>query len=577
LLIQLNTHFSEVGKVNPFVTKYKVYAISSDTIANKFLFNHDVVDKMKTTLMSSPIVTAFINNDDGSLLGGHADDIIKVKGRLQRTPETTVVGYVLDSEPYFEEYNGKEWLVCEANIWDNRFPGLKNMSKRDIWQSLELNLDTQQEGDIKKVTSAMVTALCILENVKPAFTGSTFEKFSIDDYQSEIDSLKQELQTNDNSIPLKGGENEDMYGLTAHQLRGRLQTALSVFKYITGECENNKYYIDDFSASLVFVEDYEEGGYYSIAYQLIEGKCVLDMLTKIPVEEGYTPITFSKHNKNSLYKDTFSEGSKKMKDFKALYSSTKASQSKFAFDDSIDPESDESQITILLDMETNCLYIMDDCGCVTKIPFMTIDDDDDTFALKEDAKETLPSGKEMMSKMSQMFAVEKEKVTTEMSAKLSAKEAEMSEALLSKDAELSAKDSEIGKSFASITSMESAMAETATVMAERDAKIAELSEQLKGKETAEKMSQVEEFLNGKEFSVFSAEEKQTFKDKSNEMSLDEFKDMTYSVFGKKVKDKIDFSTNTQKFSFMHVDTKQPDTKEEKDVYADIREKNNNNK
>jgi len=117
-------------------------------------------------------------------------------------------------------------------------------------------------------------------------------------------------------------------------------------------------------------------------------------------------------------------------------------------------------------------------------------------------------------------------------------------------------------------------------MAEKEVQIVELSKQLKGKEVAEKMSQVDEFLNKKEFSVFSAEEKQEFKDKSNDISMEDLENMTYSAFGKKVKDKINFSNNTDgstNFSLMYVDitNRQTQTSDAKDVYAEIREKNNN--
>lgn len=281
------------------------------------------------------------------------------------------------------------------------------------------------------------------------------------------------------------------------------------------------------------------------------------------------------YKKLGLPTDTFSERSETMKDFKALYSQMKASQSSFAFDDSMD-DSDSEQMTILIDSDAGCLYIMDGDGGVTKIPFVTTDNDDDTFAIKEDQKETMPNGKEMMSKMSQMFATEKEKVVTEMSAQLSAKDSEMSTQKTKMDEELMSKESDLGKSFASISSLETAMAESATVMAQKEAQIEELSKQLKGKETAEKMSQVDEVMNRKEFSVFSIEEKQTFKDKSVDMPLDKFEEMLYSTFGKKVKDNIDFSSETKKFSFMFVDNKPHiSSQEDKDVYAEIREKNNN--
>lgn len=656
MLINFSSQLIKDKKVNPLVTRYKCFIASADTVANTYYFNKQVLENMKSTVVSSPVVAGFIDNEDGSLLGGHEHDLTKTEIGYKRTPSPIAVGYVLDIEPWWEEHDGKSFLTCFVHIWDYKYPGLANISERSIFQSMEIELESELDGQIRNVKNAMLTALCILENVQPAFAGSGFEKFSFQDYKQEVEQLKQEFEKFS-----QGGENENMfYGLTSDQLRRRIKIALSAFSYTctSGEYEYNKYYLDDFSDNLAFVKDEEDDQFYSISYQFIEGKVVLDISSKTLVEEGYKPITFSEHKKieTFLQKDEYGTGEKiefdltkesasndswgnvnkttlrnqiakssnwqsakskcyivsegdnasdwkypvcqikdnklvyningvqaswsmlaketnesyyssaktelkkiykklglstdsfsrkgdkkKMADYKAMYKQMKDEQSAFALDDS-------DGIIVLIDEESQCIYVIDD-NQVSKIPFDT--DDADEFSVQEDKAE-MCDGKEVMSRMSKMTKGEKEKMSAKMSEK----------------------DAEIGKAFASTTSLEAAMAESKKAIVEKEEEIKKLSEQLKEKETEQKKMKAEEIMSKKEFSVFSKEEKEELMKDIETMSVEAFENKIYSVFGKKVKDNIDFSSDTNKFSFMYTGNPSvPNDKESSDIYAEIRKKN----
>lgn len=766
-IININIKFANGEKVNPLVSKYKCYIASADTIANTYYFDKEVLNNMKNTVISSPVLAGFIDNDDGSLLGGHEDDISRTEKGLRRTPKPIAVGYVLDIEPWWENYDGKEWLTCYVHIWDYKYSGLQNLSERKIFQSMEVQLEDIKESKYRKVTNAILTGLCILENVNPAFNGSTFEKinFSKYDFKGDIDKLKEEFNTfgkyenldftipeevkkqakkglelrkkynrggtsvglatarylisnktaspekvrhiskyfprhegdnldengrngkelsngyiawnlwgsdagrkwsnnlvnkmneadeEDKNFISKGGENV-FYGLTSNQLRRRLESCLSQYKYEQGEYEYNKYWMDDFNDFGIFVHDNEDGNCYSMNYKMENNICCVDIDSKIPVETGYKPISFAEKIETFLNKDEYgtdekldvdltkesasnedwgsinktqlrnkiakasnwktlknkcyliSEGEnasdwkypicqikdnklvyningvqtawtmlakennesyftsvkteikkiykklglnmnsfserigEKMTDYKAMYSKMKAEKSNFMLAD--------SESFALMDGEFCCIYAITEDGII-KIPFEVAENDENTFSLKEDITENMSDSKELMCKMSKLIKGEKEKSTM--------------------------KDVEMGKVLANMASMESKIKDSDSLIEEKDKKIADLENKIKEKDDQEKMSKVNEMLSKKEFSVFTQEEKEEFSKQAQLLALGEFENLLYSTFGKKIKDNIDFSSETQKFSYMYVPITENKSSfnESKDIYDEIREKNN---
>ena len=380
--IAFNVELQNLEDINPYnISRFKVYIAYPDDPANKFIFSREILLGMNNSIKGCPVL-AYYSKDDNKFLG-HEDDLVATGRGYKRTPTLLPIGFCdYLSEPQFEEHKGKQFLTAITYLWSKRFPEIKTASVTN--QSMEVQVDYNTDVDgMKVVTKAVITGLALI-GITPGFKDSEFVKCSKEDFTQDVEAFKQQLnqfKQSDNKI---------------HRNK----------KY-------NKYTVHKQGEAIAMSIDNELGKSPPIKINdnMVDHSSLIDEGSNIVPKK---------------------EGSKKMKDFKALYSAMKTNGSAFSFDDSIDSDSD--QMTILIDSEAGCMYIMDDCGCVTKIPFMTTDDDNDTFALKEDEKETMPNPKEMMGKMSQMFAVEKEKVTAEMSAQLSAKEVEMSEALLSKDA-----------------------------------------------------------------------------------------------------------------------------------------------
>lgn len=195
--IKLSINIEPLNKINPLISRFKCNVAAVDVKANTYLFHKDILEKIIPTLKGSPILTYYSEIDDK--FAGHEGDyyISEKKRRMVQTPELYGIGFVdYVTEPFFETIKNEEWLTCICYLWDGRYSFLQNLSERkDIWQSMEIAVDYDELSDgTKVVTDAALLGLALI-GIDPAFTGSTFEKFSNNNVQSQLDSLKQEYES----------------------------------------------------------------------------------------------------------------------------------------------------------------------------------------------------------------------------------------------------------------------------------------------------------------------------------------------------------------------------------------------
>lgn len=197
-IINFNLELNDLSKINPLVSRYKIFIAYADEPANNYIFSKDVLNSMSETIKGCPVVAGFMNNKDGSVLGGHEDDLaIDENNRVKPTPAPIPVGFAAyDIEPWWEEYKGKNYLTTFIYIWDGRYPELENLSEREIFHSMEVAVEENLQGKFKIVNEAYALGLCLLENVEPAFKNSHIEKFSYTENNIilEVDNLKHEFE-----------------------------------------------------------------------------------------------------------------------------------------------------------------------------------------------------------------------------------------------------------------------------------------------------------------------------------------------------------------------------------------------
>lgn len=137
---------------------------------------------------------------------------------------------------------------------------------------------------------------------------------------------------------------------------------------------------------------------------------------------------------------------------------------------------------------------------------------------------------------------------------------------------LTASQAEIGKKFAEVTSLETALADEKKSNEDRQKEIDNLTAQLKAKESDEKLNAAKALMSKKEFSVFNEDEKKELLKLSSDKTSEEFETIAYAKLGKFAGTNLEFNAQDGKFSYMYVpDKKKPSDKDlEDDVYTKVK-------
>lgn len=337
VIINFQSEILNLESINPLISRYKLFIAYPSEPAKGYIFSKEVLSKLSNSIRGCPVVAGFMNNKDGSLLGGHESDLaLNENNQVIRTPAPIPIGFADYSvDCWFEEYKGRQYLTTYIYIWDGRFPELSNLSERNIYQSMEVIVDDEKDGQYKIVKEAYALGLCLLENVNPAFENSTIQKFTFSNIDNEISLLKQEYEqiinqqnqqekiitqqdnfseeniiNNETSIEIDNSsesfniknfnkegdevikEAVEKFSLNSDQIREILKNGLSEFKYNCGDYECSKYYVDCYDAEYVYVWDNEDDKTYRMTYDIAEMVATINIESKEEVIRGnYVPVS----------------------------------------------------------------------------------------------------------------------------------------------------------------------------------------------------------------------------------------------------------------------------------------------
>jgi hypothetical protein len=237
--------FTSIEQINPLLTRCSCNICSPDLLGNGYQFSKEVLTNMIPTVMGSPIVTYYSEADDKFM--GHEDDYVMLQSKgYTQTPEPYAVGFVdYITKPQFKTIEDKLWLCCDVLLWSGRYPYLENIGERDdVYQSMEVGVNCEEEQGIKVVKDAMCVGLCLI-GIEPAFEGSGFmtksiTQFSSNTFKTEIEEMKKEYEqfinkyaNLDFKISKKTKDNAQK-GLDLYKEfnRGGTAVALSTAKYL---------------------------------------------------------------------------------------------------------------------------------------------------------------------------------------------------------------------------------------------------------------------------------------------------------------------------------------------------------
>jgi len=350
-IINFTSKFSELEVINPLITKYRINICQADIPANNYIFSKSVIEGMANTICGSGVYAYYFDKLDQ--LGGHSDDIVKTPYGYVRTPETVAYGFAdIHKMPYWMEIDGENWYCADVYIWTGINPGIENILNNGVvWQSMQVAVDEEQQGQYKVVKDAVFLGFCLLQGIDPAYTGSTIAKFSFEDLGSKIDlltseinQLKQEYKqfsnqnknqtdlqvnnelesvqlsnnenntetnelntlnintsnnieefSNNNKQEKEEGENVEKekieFSLNSDQIREIFNIALSEYKYIDGIYESRRYYVETYDVEFVYLYDWKESKTYRMTYQIIDNVATIDFdSAEQVISGGYMPV-----------------------------------------------------------------------------------------------------------------------------------------------------------------------------------------------------------------------------------------------------------------------------------------------
>lgn len=309
-IINFSSKFSKMEMVNPLITKYRINICQADIPANKYVFSKPIIDGMSTTICGSGVYTYYFEKFDQ--LGGHTDDYIKTPYGYTRTPETKAYGFSDPYKmPYWENIDGEDWFCADVFIWTGTNPEVEDILNNGVvWQSMQVAVDEEEDSNGNKIVKdAVFLGFCLLQGIDPAFTGSTITKFSLNELGSKIDSLSSELNQlkqeyesiinlSNNARDFTKEEGEDLikeavekFSLNSNQIREILNNFLSQFKYKPGDYEWNKYWVNCYDETYVYVDDEEDYKTYRMTYNITDNVATVDIDSKEEViRGGYVPV-----------------------------------------------------------------------------------------------------------------------------------------------------------------------------------------------------------------------------------------------------------------------------------------------
>lgn len=512
-LFSLNNKPFDLTEVNPLIVRYKVPLAYANGIANGFYFSREILSSLINTIKGSGVFTYYDKKSD--IYGGHEGDLYKGVDGLKRTPYIYGVG--------FNAYN-------EDSVF---------------WETL--NLDGVERD-------WLCTTVYLWKNRFPY-----------------LEDLENQISNQSIEVDLNYVERNGIKYVTEAQFEG------VVLIGITPAFDGSQFLSfskKDFSSEVLSLKNELDS--------LNNASNITDM------KEGETinMAKFSKTQKEE-FSAKFSMTVNQIKDeMNNLCSAVKYEYENhectkyyiWDFDDKYmygyDSQNDNNiAIPFAIDEEGKIIPDFENVKNAKSTSIWVVSEDE-SFETADDDTTYGSFSKEQLSKIETKCAEKVDEIQT----KLSETETELADCktkLSETETKLVDTEAKMGVQFASITSLETALADEKVISENRQAEIDKLSAELKAKVDDEKLSDAKELMSKKEFSVFSEDKKAEILKLSSDKSKEEFEILAYAELGKFAGTNLEFNSENGKFSYMYVPSTQSlnNKNSEDDVFAELRKKN----
>ena len=261
-------------------------------------FNHTNIskaafEKSAASMFNCPVVANY--DIETSKIGGHDIGAVEIDDKIHYVNLTQPVGVIPESATYYWETlddNGTShdyFCIDGVILWKRQPCYAKLRENGSTAQSIEISVNNAELNDgILHIQDFEFEAFCLLERDEPCFEQAALQVFSKDEFQTQLyDMLKeykeafqlqtQDLQTGGVSVANTTKQPEvtqpQIYSLTANQLREALHRA---FNEADKEDDYNRYYVEDWDDTEVYVFDYKTGRIYGFEYTVSGDDVTID-------------------------------------------------------------------------------------------------------------------------------------------------------------------------------------------------------------------------------------------------------------------------------------------------------------
>lgn len=246
------------NKVNshPLHSRMKVRIFYKGKNRNGSFIDDNVEQQLINTLPNTPIVGEYWETVED--FGTHGTESrVNENGEVKIKRRTSAFGVVpSDTEIWNEliiDKDGVErnYVCCEAVLWDKRYEELESLIKSGRPQSMELDMETlegewiEMEYDyLFKYTTAYLSALCILgQDIEPCFEGASFLTFSnkdsLNDFKKECEEMFKDIKSSCNIDEKKVLDKVNNFGLSNND-NEKDKSHQNMLVFTTGLNINNK-------------------------------------------------------------------------------------------------------------------------------------------------------------------------------------------------------------------------------------------------------------------------------------------------------------------------------------------------